>query len=336
MPNDRKRIVIVSVSVLALMVLIGLLSKLFMGQNNNSKSGFYFDTVINITLYDNGAEEAIDECFKLAEKYEKLFSKTITGSDIYRINNSRGNSVKVNQETFDLIKTGIYYSKMSDGLFDITCGKLSTMWDTDSLTSNIGVLTLPTDTQIEKALANTDYKLLELDEKELTVTLHSVESAVDLGAIAKGYVADRMKEYLNSKGFSQGIINLGGNVLTIGPKTSKENYKIGIQKPFSREGELATTISVKDKSVVTSGTYQRYVRDGEYIYHHIIDLHTGYPVDNSLDSVTIISDSSTEGDALSTIVFCMGYEKGFEYIKSLDNIEAVFITKDGNIYDTRD
>lgn len=336
MPNDRKKIIIISVSVLALMVLVGLLSKQFINNDNKSKNGFYFDTVIGITLYDQGASEAIDGCFELAEKYENMLSRTKSGSDIYAINNSRGKPVKVHKETFELIKLGIEYSKNSDGVFDITCGKLSSLWDNDKLTEKVGTLSLPTEQQLYKAKNNTDYNNLILNEEEMTVSLSNVEAAVDLGAIAKGYVADKMKEYLNSKGFTQGIINLGGNVLTVGPKTSGENYKVGIQKPFSREGELATTIAVKDKSVVTSGVYQRYVRDGEHVYHHIIDLSTGYPVDNGLDSVTIISDSSTMGDALSTIVFCMGYEKGFDYVKSQEGIEAVFITNTGDIYDTRD
>ena len=135
-----------------------------------------------------------------------------------------------------------------------------------------------------------------------------------------------MKEYLINEGISSGFINLGGNVLTLGKKNDGSNYTIGIQKPFDETGNAITTVEVDDKSVVTSGIYERYYRINGKIYHHLLDVSTGYPYDNGLYSVTIISESSMDGDALSTICFALGLDKGMELIESMDDTEAIFIT----------
>ena len=140
-----------------------------------------------------------------------------------------------------------------------------------------------------------------------------------------------MKAYLTSQGINSGFINLGGNVLTLGEKADATDYTIGIQRPFDESGNTITTVEVKDKSVVTSGIYERYYRVNGKIYHHILDVSTGYPYDNGLYSVTIISDSSMDGDALSTICFALGLDKGMELIESLDDVEAVFVTDDYEI-----
>ena len=128
------------------------------------------------------------------------------------------------------------------------------------------------------------------------------------------------------------IINLGGNVLTIGTKTDGSDYNIGIQKPFDKSGQPITSVKVSDKSVVTTGTYQRYFEKNNKIYHHIIDPTTGYPCENNLSSVTIITNSSLTADALSTTCFLLGYEDGMKLVNLLDNVDAVFITNDNKIH----
>ena len=140
-----------------------------------------------------------------------------------------------------------------------------------------------------------------------------------------------MKEYLKSKKVTSGIINLGGNVLTIGSKSDGSDYTVGIQKPFDRSGTSIATIKIDDRSVVTSGIYERYYRVDGKIYHHILDTQTGYPVENDLYSVTIISDSSCDGDALSTTCFALGKDKAEEFIKSMDGVEAIFVDNKMNV-----
>jgi thiamine biosynthesis lipoprotein len=294
-----------------------------------SKTGTYFDTVITIQLYDSDAQEELDHCFEICERYENMLSRTIEGSEVYQINHANGETTSVSNDTARLIQTGLHYSELSDGAFDITIAPLSILWD---FKNNTG--TIPSQEDIEEALSHVGYENIELNGNN--VTLKDPKAAIDLGALAKGYIADRIKRYLVSKGIESGIINLGGNVLTIGSKPDGEAFNIGIQKPFDERNSTITSVKVTDQSVVSSGNYERYFEKDGKIYHHILDTSTGYPVDNNLYEVTILSDGSITGDCLSTTCYALGLEKGMELINSIDDVEAIFITSDYEIYDTRD
>lgn len=292
-----------------------------------SKTGFYFDTVITITLYCDNAEHYIDACFAIAEKYENLFSTTIEGSDVYALNHSHGKAVPVNPDTLELMNIGISYAKESDDVFDVTVGSLSSLWK-----EAIRDEKLPADDDIKKALNTVSWKHITLTD---TTAQLEQNVQIDLGGLAKGYIADKMKAYLLEQGITSGLINLGGNVLAVGPKNADNPaYTIAIQKPFSENGEAIASVKITDQSVVTSGTYQRYFEQDGRLYHHIIDLSSGYPCENELDSVTIICDQSVDGDALSTTVFLMGLKDGMAYVEALPDTEAIFIRKDGGIQTT--
>lgn len=292
-----------------------------------SKTGCYFDTVITITLYCEDAEHYIDECFAMADKYENLFSTTKEGSDIYILNHSQGEAVTLEPETIELIEAGIKYAKDSDGTFDLTVGNLSSIWQ-DAIKKK----EIPPQEDVKKALSTISWKNIIV--KGDTVRLEN-DVRLDLGGIAKGYIADKMKEYLLKQGITCGLINLGGNILAVGPKaTEPATYAIAIQKPFSKDGEAIASVKITDQSVVTSGTYQRYFEESNHIYHHILDLNTGYPCENDLYSVTIICDKSIDGDALSTTVFLMGLDNGLAYVENLPDTESIFITKDGKLHTT--
>lgn len=308
-------------------------------QNKISKSSFYFDTLIEITLYDSNETQLIDECFSIAKQYESLLSNTIKSSDISNINTHPFEYIEVNDITIDVLKKALNYCEISDGAFDITIGKVSELWNISEISKSIDnddhlvdTSYLPSDEEIKNLINDVDYHNIEIKDNQ--VKLNNSNCKIDLGAIAKGYIADIMKDYLNEKGVRLGIINLGGNILTLGPKDNNQSYTIGIQKPFSMTGETAGTLSIIDSSIVTSGTYERYFKIDDKIYHHILDTNTGYPIENELNSVTIISDSSCDGDALSTLIFTMGLEKGISYIEKLENIDAIFITKENKIYHT--
>ena len=183
---------------------------------------------------------------------------------------------------------------------------------------------------------SSDVVLKRANELKVPVVLNSLldeYAALDVGFIAKGYIADRLKEYLTAQGVTSGIINLGGNVLTIGNKDG-EAFRVGIQKPFERTGTALMCVESNDSSVVTSGVYERYFSMDKKIYHHILGPSTGYPIDNELLSVTILSKDSTTGDALSTSCLLFGLEKGRELIESMDGVEAIFVTKDYEIIKT--
>ena len=284
-----------------------------------------FDTIVTIRIWDTSDRSVLEECEKLCQKYENLFSRTIDTSDVSRINQANGQPVTVDQETADLIKTALHYGDLSDGKFDITIAPLSELWN---FGHNDGQI--PDPAAIEEARSYVNYKNVKVDGT--TVQLLDPKAAIDLGAIAKGYIADQLKEHLESAGIKHGLISLGGNTVAIGEKPDGSPFKIGVQKPFAEQNDILTSLDIRNQSVVSSGTYERYFEKDGKIYHHILNPFTGYPYETHLQQVTIISDASVDGDALSTTCFALGLEEGSKLIKSLDGIEAIFVTDDGNIH----
>lgn len=288
-----------------------------------SKTGFFLDTVVSITLYDTENTAPLEECFSRLASCEKLLSRTQEGSDVWNINHSGGDPVEISQETAVLLEKALSYCRLSDGAFDITIAPVLTLWnfDADQKTG-----TVPDENDLADALSHVSYKNIQLDGT--TVTLLDPDTLIDLGGIAKGFIADLLKEYLVSAGYTSGIIDLGGNILTIGSKPHNQDFRIGIRRPEPDATQPLTTISCRDASVVTSGTYERYFIENGKRYHHILSPFDGYPVENGLASVTILSEHSVDGDALSTACFVLGSEKGMALIESLDGIEALFVTDD--------
>lgn len=294
------------------------------GQERISKTDFYFDTVITVTLYDSSKEDALQECFTLADRYEKLLSATVKDSDVWKINHAKGQPVEVSDETISLLKNAISYSELSGGAFDVTIGPLSSLWDFKNNSE------VPPQQDLTDALAAVGYEKILIDGN--TVTLTDPDTRIDLGGIAKGYIADQMKQFLNQNGVADGIISLGGNILTVGPKRSGDPYKIAIQKPFDKTGSGIAVLEISDASLVTSGVYERYFESDGFLYHHILNPSTGYPYDNGLLSVSIITASSADADALSTTCFTLGLEDGMALIEDTEGAEAVFITEDYRIH----
>lgn len=297
-----------------------------------SKSGLYFNTVITITLYDTQDNSILEQCFAIADTYEQLFSPSVQNSDIYRINHSNGQPVTVSPETIFLLQTAGIYSELTNGRIDVTVGPLSSLWNFTEHTLSDNPVP-PTEPEIAAALTHVNYRGIHIDESRHTVSLSDADAALDPGFIAKGYIADRIKDYLLSASVKSAVINLGGNVLTIGSKPDGSPFSIGLQKPFAAINTAITTVSVTDKSVVSSGVYERYFMYQDNLYHHILDAVTGYPVQNELLGVTIISDSSMTGDALSTTCLILGLEQGTKLIQNSEEaLEAIFITSDMKIH----
>lgn len=287
-----------------------------------------FDTVIKIQILDPADESILDGLKKLCEKYDTMFSATNTDSELYKLNHANGQPFTVSSETANLIQEGIHYSELSGGAFDLTIEPVSALWDFKA-----DKPTVPSSDAIAQAVSHVDYTKVDIQDN--TVTLEDPEAGIDLGAIAKGYIADQVKTYLKKQGIKHAIINLGGNVDVIGTKPDGSKYNIGIQKPFDESGEAITSVQLKDQTVVTSGIYERYFKKNGKLYHHILDPRTGYPCENNLYSVSIITDSSTKADALSTTCFLLGYEKGMELIQSMDGVKAIFITDDEKVHKIR-
>lgn len=294
-----------------------------------SKSGFLLNTFVTVTLYDKDDPKILNECLDICRSYENVFSKTIEGSEVYKINHrpAQESSVKLSPDMAALLSKGLYYSKISGGDFDITVEPLSSLWD---FTAPNPVV--PPSDEISAAVKKVGYQNLKLDDD--TLTFLSPDTSIDFGAIAKGYIADRMKDYLLEHGVRSAVINLGGNVLCVGKKPDGSPFKIGLQKPYADRNETIETLNIEDMSVVSSGVYERhFVKDGVN-YHHILNPRDGYPYDNGLVSVTILSKLSVDGDALSTTCFSMGLEQGMELLNSMDDVYGVFITADGSVHYT--
>ena len=292
-------------------------------------TGVYFDTVVTLTVW-GADDEILAHCEQLCEQYENLFSRTVKTSDVSRINSSGGTPVTVSDETAELIQKSLDYAACSNGKFDITIGTVNRLWDFQDNEEK----QLPDPESIEEALSHVNYQNVKVTGN--TVTLTDPETQIDLGGIAKGYIADQLKEYLKSAGIEHALINLGGNILALGGHYDGTPFEIGIQKPFDETGTALTYLEVTDRSVVSSGNYVRYFEKDGKIYHHILDPDTGYPCENNLLQVTILSDSSIDGDALSTACYNLGLEKGMELIQSLDNVEAIFVTDDYQLHYSND
>lgn len=290
-------------------------------------TGVYFDTVVEVQVW-GGDQEILDHCDEICAHYEQMLSPTIEDSEVSAINRAAGTPTEVSEETADLIKAGLEYGDISGGVFDITIASASSLWNfTDNEDKSI-----PDAAALAEAVTHIDYRKVKVDGN--TVTLTDPDAKIDLGGIAKGYIADRLKDYLKSEGIRHALINLGGNMLAVGDRCDGTPFRIGLQRPFDQTGTVLAALEITDQSVVTSGNYERYFEKDGTIYHHILDPRTGYPIQNDLYQVTIISDSSVDGDALSTTCYALGLEKGMDLIESMSGVEAVFVTDDYEIHET--
>lgn len=293
---------------------------------------YKLNTYVTITIYDSKDTTLLDNCLAICDKYELLFSRTNPESELYRLNKgllpiSEDGYYTVSDELFEIIETGKKYSTLSDDAFAIALEPLTSLWN---FTDGTNIVPKQNDIAAVLPFLNSDDILLRAPNE---VSFAKDGMGIDLGAIAKGYIADKIKEYLLSKDVHSALIYLGGNVLCIGEKESGL-FKIGIEKPFDTDGSTAAVIQISDVSVVTSGTDERYFEKDGILYHHILDKNTGYPIDNNLTAVTIITASSTDADALSTTCFSLGLEKGLTLLESLDDVDGFFITEDGEFHYT--
>ena len=331
-----------------------------------SKQSFYFDTICEITIFDldpayfddltednfeDTSNALITDAFKLMSEYEKTLSRTVDGSDIDRINKASGEATAVKEETLQVISKGIGFGDLSGGVFDITVGKASALWDFHESLEEGGT-EVPSAEALKEASEHIDYKAISMDEASGTVRLDDPEMMLDLGGIAKGYIADRVSEYLRGLGVTSGIVNLGGNIEVIGGKAGslgasledQSDFSLGIRDPLDETGGLLGIYPGRDVTIVTSGTYERFIEVDGVKYHHILDPETGWPVDTDVLQVSVIAGAghSADCDGLSTVCLALGSDKGTELIKGLAEsgefgpLEAIFVTTDGEIIYTNE
>ena len=289
-------------------------------------------TVIDVSIYHNQPEPVLDQVEALLHLYNKRFSANDVSSELMQINKAAGiNPVKVHPELFELISLGKWHSCQVGSHLNIAIGPLIQTW-------RIGFsdAKLPLPEEIAPLLDIINPNAIVLSEENQSVFLQEKGMKIDLGALAKGYIADRIADYLKAENVTSALINLGGNVLTFGPALHNPDHKwrIGIQNPKETRNTNLMVLAIRDQSVVTSGIYERtFEIDGE-TYHHIFDSQTGYPVSSDLASLTIISSLSVDGEIWTTRLFGASLERIFQEVSSQPNLEAIIVDKDNHCFQT--
>lgn len=288
-------------------------------------NAFMLDTYVSISAYQDVDEEVLKESLKLCEYYEDMFSMHKEGSALYDLNANVTDRVPA--ELGRVISEALEWSAMSEGSFQISIGKVSGLWDFTS-----GAHDIPSDEDIANALKTVDDTKIKIcpeadGDPEYYIVEKPADTMIDLGAVAKGYIADRLKEDLLSRGINSAVINLGGNVLCVGDKNG-EPFNIGIRRPFAGDTDMITVLSLKDCSAVSSGISERYFEENGKIYHHILDPKTGYPYENELLQTSVVTKDSFTGDILSTICFALGTDKALELCNSMADTELILVDRD--------
>lgn len=289
---------------------------------------FLFDTVNTITapILDTSTMAAVkDACLR----YEKLFSRFDEQSQLYRINNAHGAPVNVDPELARFIETALSYCEASGDLFDITMGSVTRLW-------NFKNGTIPNERDARAALAHVDWRNVHVTGS--TVQLADPEACLELGGIAKGYIADGVLEILANHGVKHAIVNLGGNVAVMGGRPDGTPWQVGLRQPIASHGTPVTAsfavVGLMSGSVVTSGVYERAFTSNGKAYHHIIDPRTGFPAESDVISATVISRTSLEGDGYSTSLILMGVEGALQFAEQHPEIDIVLVDVRGRVFAT--
>ncbi len=313
---------------LSLALLFGTISGRAIYAEDLTRTDFVLGTVCTIRLIDGGNANTLSEAFARLRSIEDHMSANKDGTEIAQINANAGKEpVKVSEDTFYVITKALEYARLTNGAFDPSVGPLVRLWNIGN-----GGEKVPPEREILAAKALVGWQQVVMDAATRKVFLKKPGMRLDLGAIAKGYAADEVAKILIAHKVKAAVVDLGGNVLVFGSKKDKSPWRVGIQNPESARGEYLGIATGAQMTVVTSGVYERYfIQDGKR-YHHILSTETGWPVDNGLVSVSIISKSSIDADALSTSLFILGIEKGMALLKNFPDTYAVFIDKDKKVY----
>lgn len=284
-----------------------------------------FGTKCFIKAYGENAKQAVEESFKRLKELNDKFSIFDIKSEISDFNNCEDEIFSASDDMRYLIKKSKEYSKITQGYFDITSQVLIEKWNVGK--KNFKVLDK---SEVEKICENIDYTKLEvLDD------LHSIkkykEQKISFAAIAKGYATDEVAGIMKKYEVDSAVINLGGNIFVLGYKQDSQPWGVGIQNPFENTGVYMGAISLVNKSVVTSGSYERFSTLNGVVYSHIIDIQTGYPVENEMLGISVVSDKSIDGDGLSTGLFVLGHERAIEIVEKIEGVECICILKNKKV-----
>ncbi len=319
--DNKKKVnkkTLVGVVLCAVILLCIVLADFAQSRSEYSSTTIAMGTVVNFRLFgSDGKQTELGLKENLTETEEALLSWRKENSDIYRVNASSDNAVSVSRETVDIIATALEVSKKCGGVFDITVGNLTKLWDFGGDNQR-----LPAEDEISKAMETVNYASVKITD---TTIITANGQSLDLGAIGKGAACDRIRNYLSTTRTDSAVISVGGSLLLYGNRS----FNIGIVNP-ENDKESMSTLRLSDICVSTSGNYEKFfVEDGK-TYHHILNAETGYPAGSSLSSVTVVCESGTLSDALSTACYILDYNDSLALLNEFD-AEAVFVFKDKTV-----
>lgn len=355
--NHKNRYFSPFLLILVLVLSLTLSSVLLAGCTSSSqpitKTTFALDTVVSITYYDKKDEQAVSDALSSLSDYELIFSRTNADSELYKVNQaiSSGSAVHVSSDLYLALCMSRAASLISDGKFDFTLGMVSDLWNFTGEDPHV-----PDASVLSEAMSHAGYEHVILtsgDSADHILVSDEPELSIDLGGMAKGYIGSMVKQQLIDSGVTSALINLGGNVVTIGSKPDGKPFQIGISKPEKDSSDYVTTVEVSDACVVTSGIYQRYFEENGSWYHHILDSSTGYPINSDVASCSIVCENSALADILSTTLFAIGptgteaflaefaksdlaslasgSSESSDFDSSAGSIKVIFVMKDGSL-----
>lgn len=293
---------------------------------------FALGTVCSIQLFtekpQTEVELVLQTCILRLEELERHLSANAESSTLIDINKASGvSAVNVPADIYPLFARAVFFAEKTDGAFNPAIGGVVKLW-------NIGFENArkPEDRDIQVALSRTDYKDVQL--AGTAVFLKKEGMKLDLGAIAKGFAADELTRIVKQAGIMHAVIDIGGTISAVGVRPDGKRWNIGIRDPRIRQGQPIISAPIENRSISTSGSYERYFEQDGIRYHHIIDPATGYPVQSNMIAVSVFADSATDADALSTACFVLGYKKAVKLLDELPNTEALFIFDDNSVRTT--
>lgn len=312
------------ISAILLVISAFLLTSCTKAPEKSEEYFFAMDTYMKIEAYGESAENAVSQARARVEALEKLWSATDENSEIYAINH--GENPELSAETLDLLSFTLEMSAKTDGAFDATIYPVLTAWGFTTDEHRV-----PDESELAELLKKVGYEKVLVDGNKISLERGMM---LDFGGAAKGWASDECARIMRENGVKSALINLGGNVYAVGKRADGNLWRIGVADPQSESTENAGIISVCDRAVVTSGSYQRYFTQDGKTYGHIIDTKTGFPADNDLLSVTIVAEEGKLCDVLSTALFVMGREQAEQFWRKNGGFEMILIEKSGEIYVT--
>ncbi|MBN2795348.1 MAG: FAD:protein FMN transferase [Clostridia bacterium] len=326
-----KRIIQISLSVIVL-IIIYLLFSTFVLKNDHDEFNvnqkgeirfFAFNTIIDITINDHYSDALNEEVTSYILALEENYSRYVENSQVSKLNLEK--HLKVTGEFKSILDYAKQYYDLSNHKFDVTMGPIIDLWKIGQDGENV-----PSQEKINDTLKYVGMDGLSFKDGEVVL---KEGMSLDLGGILKGYAADGVVKILKERHVESGLINLGGNLFVVGMNNGSE-WRVGVRNPFGSRDDYVGIISAYDQSIVTSGPYEKYFIQDHHRYHHIFDALTGYPVENEIESVTVLSNLSVDGDALTTTVFTMGIVNGLNLLNELEGIEGIIITKNREVFIT--